>query len=93
MPLDRSASATGASPGWSPETFTEMERAPNQLPIIYGTARRLYRDLLAAGALTLVPGMALPSAVLAAMGHRVVVVNGSPHLLGGTRPACCTRAT
>ncbi|WP_433413000.1 hypothetical protein ACQP1V_27625 [Microtetraspora malaysiensis] len=58
-----------------------MADGPHWLPIIYRTARRVYRDLLAVGAMTLAPGVGLPLIVLVAMGHRIVIVNGSPHLV------------
>ncbi len=81
MPLERFVSTTVESPGWPPETFAQMADRPHQLPIIYRTARRVYRDLLAVGAMTLAPGVGLPLIVLVAMGHRIVIVNGSPHLV------------
>ncbi|MCT9933619.1 hypothetical protein N5079_25725 [Planotetraspora sp. A-T 1434] len=81
MALERSVSTTPESPGWSPDTFTQMTDHGTALLVMYGTAWRLHRHLLAICAMTVLPGIATLLVVLVAMGHGVVLFNGSPRLV------------
>ncbi|GIH59758.1 hypothetical protein Msi02_05750 [Microbispora siamensis] len=80
MSLESSASPAARSEAWSQETLAQV-RGRRDLEIMYGTAARLYRPLLAVCAMTLVPGLVTPLAVAVALGDRIAIVNGSPLLL------------
>ncbi len=53
----------------------------NSFSVIFGTTRCLYRHLLTICAMTLVPGLVAPLAVLVAAGDRVAVVGGIPRFV------------
>ncbi|MEN3535808.1 hypothetical protein AAH991_11890 [Microbispora sp. ZYX-F-249] len=80
MSIESSTSPAARSEGWSQETLAEVWGGRN-LEIVYGTAGRLYRPLLAVCAMTIVPALVATAAVVVALDDRIVIVNGTPLLL------------
>ncbi|GLX06135.1 hypothetical protein [Microbispora sp. NBRC 16548] len=80
MSLGTPVSATGSPAAWRDDAFDQL-KGFRGLRIMYGTAVRLYRHLLAVCALVLVPPFVALVAVLVALSHRVSFVNGAPVLL------------
>ncbi|MEN3535807.1 hypothetical protein AAH991_11885 [Microbispora sp. ZYX-F-249] len=80
MSLGTPVSEAGSPAAWPDDAFDQL-RGFRGLRIMYGTAVRLYRHLLAVCALVLVPPFVALVAVLVALGHRVSFVNGAPVLL------------
>ncbi|WP_432932041.1 hypothetical protein ACQPZZ_13460 [Microbispora sp. CA-135349] len=80
MSLESSTSPRSRSEAWSQETLAEVWGGRN-LEIVYGTAGRLYRPLLAVCAMTVVPALMAAAAVVVTLGDRIAIVNGTPLLL------------
>ncbi|GIH59757.1 hypothetical protein [Microbispora siamensis] len=80
MSLGTPVSATESPAAWPDDVFDQLKGFRGLL-IMYGTAVRLYRHLLAVCALVLVPPFVALVAVPVALGRRIAFVNGAPVLL------------
>ncbi|WP_169944489.1 hypothetical protein [Microbispora sp. H11081] len=80
MSRESSTSPAARSEAWSRDTLAQVW-GERDLEIVYGTARRLYRPLLAVCAMTIVPALVATAAVVVALGDRIAIVNGAPLLL------------
>jgi hypothetical protein len=87
MAIERAGSATAEHSETAQAMFARMTRIGGSLPVMYGTAGRLYGHLLAVCAMTVVPACLLWEAVVVALGGRFAIFNGSLRLVGASAGA------